>query len=121
MVEAFDTGDHEVAREAFREFDRQLLAHLAMEEQTLLLEFAEISPIGAAQIVDEHRDIRSLVDELGIGTDLHITRAAAIRELADLLRAHARREDALLYRWAEEHGVSPHPDQPAPEPQPSRP
>ncbi len=108
LLEAFGTGDHGVARDAFREFDTKLSAHLAYEEKVLLPEFTELHPGEAAQLVDEHGVIRAMVDELSVGTDLHVTRLPAIRKLAEVLLAHARREDALFYRWLDAH-PSPRP------------
>jgi len=106
LVDAYATGEHDVAREAFRSFDRRLAAHLSMEETVLLPDFAIAYPAEAAQIAREHGEIRALIDELGIGTDLHCTRLPAIRGLANQLRAHARHEDALFYRWANERAIS---------------
>ena len=48
----------------------------------------------------EHARIRQLLGELGVGVDLHLVRLELAREFIDFLRAHARREEALLYRWA---------------------
>ncbi|MCX5746287.1 MAG: hemerythrin domain-containing protein [Proteobacteria bacterium] len=109
LVDAFRLGDRDVARDAFRAFDAQLSAHLAHEEDLLLPEFAKIDPDEAAQIVHEHALLRAAIDELAIGTDLHLTRVPAIRNLADLLRAHARRED-VLYREVETR-TRPHPSE----------
>ena len=39
--------------------------------------------------------------ELGVGVDLHITRDEQVEQFIRDLRAHAAREDALLYQWAE--------------------
>lgn len=103
LVEAFETGDRDAARDAFRELDTKLSAHLALEEEVLLPEFAELDPGEAAQIAGEHGTIRAMIDELGVGTDLHVTRVPAIRKLVETLRAHARREDALFYRWIDAH------------------
>lgn len=115
LVEAFGTGDRDVARDAFREFDTRLSTHLAFEEQVLLPEFAAFDPGEAAKIVDEHRIIRAAIDELGIGTDLHLTRAPAIRKLAETLLAHARRENALFYRWVDAHPWPRGSERPVPE------
>lgn len=107
LVRAYRTGDHQVAREVFRAFDAQLNAHLAFEDDHLLPAFAKFDAKEAQAIADEHRAIRACVDELGIGTDLHLTRLPAIETLAQRLRAHAQREDRVLYRWADEQTWSP--------------
>jgi hemerythrin HHE cation binding domain-containing protein len=102
LVRAYETGDHQVAREAFRAFDARLAAHFAFEDEHLLPAFGKFDPQEAQAIAGEHRAIRTYVDELGIGTDLHLTRLPAIKTLVQRLRAHARREDLALYRWVDE-------------------
>ena len=99
LLRAYESGDHEVARTAFREFDKRLMAHLAMEDDLILPAFANVDPAEAEQISSEHRAIRAKVDELVIGSDLRLTRLPAVRLLAAALRAHAKREDEILYQW----------------------
>ena len=105
LLRAYETGDQEVARTAFRDFDKHLTSHLAMEDELLLPAFADFDPDEAADIAAEHRTIRTKVDELVIGSDLHVTRLFAIRELAAALRAHAEREDRVLYRWIDQSSM----------------
>lgn len=99
LIRAYESGDHEVARTAFRELDNRLMAHLAMEDDLILPAFADVDPVEAEQISLEHRAIRAKVEELVVGSDLHLTRLSAVRLLAEALRAHAKREDETLYRW----------------------
>ena len=99
LIRAYETGDNEVARTAFREFDKRLAAHLAMEDDLILPAFAKVDRAEAERIASEHRTIRAQVDELVVGSDLHLTRLAAVKRLADALRAHAKREDEIVYRW----------------------
>ncbi len=101
LLDAVESGDQEIARTAFREFDTRLAAHLKLEDELLLPAFAHVDPDEAAQIRDEHRAIRARIEELVIQSDLHATRLPAIRELAQMLREHAQREDEILYPWAE--------------------
>lgn len=101
LIDAFDSGDREIATTAFKAFDRRLTAHLAFEDEVLLPEFAAVDPEGAAQIATEHRAIRARVDQLAIADNLHLSRATEIRELVEILRRHAEREEAWLYEWAE--------------------
>lgn len=99
---AFDTGDRDIAAKAFRELELRLADHLAFEDAELLPALAEVEPTEAAALAEAHRALRTLMTELGVGVDLHVTRASAIAALVAALREHAHREDALLYRWAEE-------------------
>lgn len=99
LLAAYESGDVEVARTAFREFDKRLSAHLQMEDDLLLPAFADFDRAEADELSAQHRAIRAKVDELVIGSDLHLTRLPAVRELAVALRTHAMREDQILYRW----------------------
>jgi len=102
LLEAYETGDHQVARGALRDFERIFLAHLEVEEQ-LLPEFAISDAAEALWVSADHNAIRRTFNELEIGADLHLTRLSAIRELAGMLETHARREDETFYAWAEQH------------------
>ncbi len=97
--EAHD-DDLSALRDAWTLFERELAAHLDTEERELLPRFAEEHPDEARALVAEHGELRRLAAELGVGVDLHCLRATAADQLIDRLRAHARREDALLYPWA---------------------
>jgi hypothetical protein len=81
-------------------FDRELEAHLRAEERHLLPEFARSYPDEARALGEEHSEIRRLVQEIGVGIELHQVRAGAAEALIGRLREHAQREDALLYAWA---------------------
>lgn len=100
LEDAFATGDRSVASAAWKRFDQRLSAHLAFEDELLMPEFLAANPQEAAGIIEDHKAIRRLVDELGIADNLHETRAPAIAQLAALLRQHAEREDGTLYAWA---------------------
>lgn len=101
LITAFETGDHEIARDTFRRFEKLLLAHLEIEERQLLPELAATHAREVADLRDEHRAIRTRVEELAVGVELHQVRLSAIRTLVDDLHHHAAREDRLLYRWAD--------------------
>lgn len=102
LIQAFETGDQAIARDAFRAFDQRLSQHLRIEDELLLPDFAHVDRAEAELIASDHRTIRAKADELAVGTDLHVARVPAVRELAELLRRHAKREDEMLYRWVEE-------------------
>lgn len=102
VLVAFRCGDRDVAAAAFTRFEKRLGAHLSLEDELLLPELERIDPKEAAALAADHRQIRTRLTELGLGVDLHLTRASAVSELVEMLRAHAHREDALLYRWADE-------------------
>jgi hypothetical protein len=102
VADAFKCGDWDVASAAFSRLEQRLVSHLALEDELLLPALEKLDPAEAAAIAEDHARIRARLHELGIGLELHYTRATAFAELVEMLRAHARREDALLYRWADQ-------------------
>lgn len=103
VITAFQANRRDAVAELWSEFDGRLTRHLDLEDQWLLPGFAKIDPAGAAQLADEHQRIRATLMEFGVGVDLHLTRSEMVDAFIARLRAHARREDELMYRWAEEH------------------
>jgi hemerythrin-like domain-containing protein len=98
-----DCGDcHELAKEWGR-FEAELLQHLDLEERELLPGFARENPEEAATLRREHEQLRKDVLALGIRSDLHMLRVERVRGFVADLRAHAKREDVVLYPWAKEH------------------
>jgi hypothetical protein len=87
-------------------FEESLLAHLEAEEVFLLPAIpGALGPEGDALLV-EHAKFRAAVAEIGIGIDLHTTRADRIEDLARALRAHVAGEEHTLYPQARD-GVLP--------------
>jgi hemerythrin-like domain-containing protein len=84
-------------------FERELLRHLELEEAELLPGFAQHDAAGARAILADHAEIRSDLLEMGLNLDLHLLRAEAVESFVQRLKAHARREEAALYAWAERH------------------
>ena len=100
LLDDFADGHQREIRSTWTEFDRSLLVHLDTEERFILPRFERVNPAETAALRAEHARIRRLLGELGVGVDLHLVRLELAREFIDLLRAHARREDTLLYLWA---------------------
>jgi hemerythrin-like domain-containing protein len=103
LLDAFGANDREGVARLWAEFDERLSKHLAAEEQFLIPQLAPSRPREARAVLEEHRHIRSRLVELGFGVDLHIVKYETARGFIDELRAHARHEDDVLYRWADEH------------------
>ncbi|MGE0402367.1 MAG: hemerythrin domain-containing protein [Kofleriaceae bacterium] len=101
LIRTFELGDWALARTAYNAVESRLKNHLAAEEELLFPELARVSPHEVAELLDEHRALRKRLEEVGIGVDVHQANLGAIRELAQDVRRHAAREDALLYRWAD--------------------
>jgi hypothetical protein len=84
------------------ELDHGVLAHMEAEERFVLPAFAKVDRDEAVALLREHGQLRERLLELGIAIDLHLLRFERARDLIEALRAHAGREDRLLYRWADE-------------------
>ena len=101
LLETFLDGDPGDVRAMWTRFDAALSAHLEAEERQLLPLFARTHPAEAAGLLAEHAQLRRSLDDLGVSVDLHAVSLEAARAFVGELRAHARREDALLYRWSD--------------------
>jgi hemerythrin superfamily protein len=83
-------------------FERQLLEHIETEETYLLPIFERDDANTAADLLQEHVNIRHLLADLGVRIDLHSLREEDVRCLVATLRTHAGREEALMYRVAKD-------------------
>jgi hemerythrin-like domain-containing protein len=93
-------------RDDWSDFERELLRHLEYEEAELLPGFATDSPAEARAILAEHANIRATLADLGMSLDLHLLRSQAVEAFVQQLKAHARREDEMLYAWARRRGAA---------------
>jgi len=93
--------DAAAARQAWTAFEHGLMTHIEAEERHMIPIFERRDPDEAAALLVEHAKIRSLLAELGVMLDLHALREEKVEELVGFLRAHAAREEAALYRWAD--------------------
>ena len=102
VLATFEAGDREACDAAFRELETRLDQHLTFEDRELLPALAKIDAKEAEALAADHRRLRARLTELGVGVDLHATRAHNVRALLADLAVHARREGELMYRWAGE-------------------
>jgi polyisoprenoid-binding protein YceI/hemerythrin superfamily protein len=100
IVGAAHDHDPSDLHEAWQIFERQLLAHLNAEETHLLPVFSKSEPKQAAELLDEHARIRERAMALAIDLDLHCLQPEQVKTFVDELRAHAAREELVLYPWA---------------------
>lgn len=107
LLAAVDADARVQATRLWAEFDARLRAHMELEEEVLLPAFEREHPREAENIRLEHQQIRKTLLELGVGMDLHLTRADVVERFIALLRAHAAGEDLQLYGWAQEHFALP--------------
>lgn len=97
LAEGFRADPRSAGLIEWKRFEAALLAHLNVEEDLVLPTFQRSHPIEAAQLLDEHASIRRELDELGLGVELHLISVPLIERFISKLRAHAAREDAMLY------------------------
>lgn len=113
LLAAFETEDPDAIASRWSEFDARLSKHLEVEERFMIPRLSSSRPRDARAILEEHRHIRSRLVEFGFKVDLRVVRPETARGFVEELRAHARHEDDVLYRWADEEGAAPgsEPDQ----------
>ena len=100
VLSAFREGDHADAAALWTQFETGLRNHFVFEEVRLFPQFRQEHPDAAAELAADHTRLGSMLSELSVGLDLHLTRADMVEQFIGLLRSHAAREEALLYRYA---------------------
>ncbi len=101
MLAAFNADARDDAAKLWGEFDELFTRHLAREDEYLIPRLAKKLPDEAKTLAAEHADLRNKLLALGIGVDLHLTKADAVAEFVSALRAHAAHEESVLYPFAE--------------------
>lgn len=102
LLDAFECGSREELSELWTRFESSLERHMVAEEKWMLPAFARENHDEAERIKAEHADIRRRLTEIGVGVDLHIIRLPVAKAFVDSLRAHAARENELLYKWIDD-------------------
>jgi hypothetical protein len=101
LLDAMEANAPDVG-ELWTELDHSLHAHMEAEERFVLPAFARVDRDEAVTLLRDHGKIREQLLELGVAVDLHAIRHIRSLEFIELLRAHAGREENLLYRWADQ-------------------
>lgn len=81
--------------------ERELLQHMAAEERMVFPAYHQANRENAQDLRREHAALRAHALEIGIAIQLHTIRCEQLQQFVDQLRAHARHEEASLYRWAQ--------------------
>lgn len=105
MVELTDSvegADPPALKADWERFERTLRAHLELEEREIVPAVERVDPKAAARVREDHAEIRASLDELGVEVELHTLRKETVDRFLTRLRDHAAREDATLYRIADE-------------------
>jgi hemerythrin superfamily protein len=102
LLDDVHRGEWSICQTTWSCFERELLEHMDAEEKHLLPIFERQYPDETSDIREEHTNIRVLLIDLGVRLELHTVREQHARRLIELLKAHAAREEVLLYRWAKD-------------------
>jgi hemerythrin len=100
---AFQAKDRDEVARLWTELDDRVARHLEAEERLLVPRLFAAHPREAAAIFAEHRHIRARLRDLGCRVDARTMELETASSFVEELRAHARHEDGLLYRWADDH------------------
>jgi hemerythrin-like domain-containing protein len=103
LLNALQADARDDALRLWSAFDDGLCRHMALEEKHLLPLLEQQDAQEVEGLLKEHEDIRAKLAELGVGVDLHEIRVQTVSDFVEQLRRHARREDALAYRWAQQN------------------
>jgi hypothetical protein len=87
----------------WRTIEQQLVGHMAAEEHLLMPAFQRAEPQNAHDLRGQHAVLRDHAFEIGVAVQLHAIRCEQLQDFVEELRAHAHREQATLYRWAQDH------------------
>ena len=93
--------DPHVVAAHWRVLDAALREHLDAEEDLIVPAYQLTAPEEAVELRCEHARIRKLLDEIELDVRQRVLPTRRLRDLVELLRAHAEREDASMYPWAE--------------------
>jgi len=103
MRVALGQHDDDAASMLWGELCGALLTHLEAEETFLLPELLRGHERDARVLLQEHRHIRTRLNEIGRAVDARTVGTDALRDLADELAAHERHESHALYAWVDAH------------------
>jgi nucleotide-binding universal stress UspA family protein len=102
LLRAYRDGDWADVRLQWDAFDSALRAHMQTEEKRVLPCFRSVNVQEASELLAEHDELRRQLDAFGVRVDLHAFTISDADELIGRVRAHAAREEKLLYPWFDE-------------------
>lgn len=100
LTQEAEDSDRQALQATWSDFEKRLSAHIDAEERYLLPLVESDNPSEAARTRHEHGEIRDLIADLGLAIELHTAREPDICRLVNVLRAHAKHEEAALYTLA---------------------
>jgi hemerythrin superfamily protein len=102
LLVEMEGGDPACYQASWACFEQALLNHIDAEEVFLLPSFDRVEPSEAIAIRQEHATLRHLLADMGVRLELHAVKEEHVKRLIDAIRKHARREEAVLYKWADQ-------------------
>ena len=102
LTDAVESADAPSITRVRNAFERDLETHMESEDRHLFPLLEDTDATEVRRLWSEHRAIRKLVAELGVRADRHSLRTETTDDLVEKLRAHADRENELLYRRADQ-------------------
>lgn len=114
LLDAYRGGDWADVRRQWDLFDVALRAHMETEEKDVFPSFRAVDAKTTRELLSEHQDLRKNLDAFGVRVDLHALSSSDAENLIGRVRAHAAREEHLLYPWVDRalptaaiHGLLP--------------
>ncbi|TPV96049.1 MAG: hypothetical protein B7733_06705 [Myxococcales bacterium FL481] len=102
LAAAAEAGDFSAADQCLKQVEVQLRGHLNGEEKFLFDPLEAAHPTEIQVLRAEHQRFLQTLTQLGVDAELHALQKESVDDFIAALRAHARREDASLYQWADE-------------------
>lgn len=101
VITAVESRDNDAAENAWIRFQIALLARLQAEDTQLVSALPRAYATNALVLGREHGHLRHRVAELNAAAPHEAKHLGELRVLRDILEAHARNDDRLLYAWVE--------------------
>jgi len=99
VLEAFHAGARVQAKALWAQLSERLDRHMRFEEQEVFPLLAAVHPDEVKTLISEHDALRRALDGLGADLERSSLKVADVDAFIDMLRSHARRENALAYPW----------------------
>lgn len=87
----------------WRTLEARIQSHFEAEEKYAIPKLMAARPRDGHALLAEHKHLRRRLAELAAEIGLSIARFESALGFVDELRAHARHEETLLYRWCDDH------------------